>query len=202
MTHAKSLGLLIVDLQNDFLSPQGAYARGGAVNPTAAALPERVAAVAKAVKAAGGLVVACQFTLWPNAKGDPMIAPHLLSLRPFLRRGDFQQGTWGHAHVDAIQPYVDVSVSKVAYSAFFNTQLDWVLSHAGIDTLAVCGIVTNGGVASSVRDAHMREYHAMVLSDGCAAFRPEVHQTALADMGTLADVMTCQDFVEKICEGQ
>ena len=30
----------------------------------------------------------------------------------------------------------------VAYSAFFNTQLDWVLRKAGIDTVAVCGIVT------------------------------------------------------------
>ena len=46
---------------------------------------------------------------------------------------------------------------KVAYSAFFNTQLDWVLRRAGITTVAVCGIVTNGGVASTVRDAHMRD---------------------------------------------
>ena len=195
-------GLLIVDLQNDFLSPQGAYARGGAVNPEALALPARVQPVAQAVKAAGGLVVACQFTLWPDAKGEPMIAPHLLSLRPFLRRGDFQSGSWGHAHVDEIQPWVDVSVSKVAYSAFFNTQLDWVLRHAGVDHLAVCGIVTNGGVASSVRDAHMREYHVTVLSDGCAAFKPEVHAHALADMGTLADVMSCQAFVETIRHAQ
>ena len=67
-----------------------------------------------------------------------------------LWRGDFQQGAWGHQHVDAILPWVDVSVSKVAYSAFFNTQLDWVLRHAGVETLAICGIVTNGGVASSL----------------------------------------------------
>jgi ureidoacrylate peracid hydrolase len=201
MTRSHRLGLLIVDLQNDFLSPQGAYARGAAVNPAALELPARVVPVAQAVKAAGGLVAACQFTLWPDADGEPMIAPHLLSLRPFLRRGDFQQGTWGHAHVEAIQPWVDVSVSKVAYSAFFNTQLDWVLRHAGVTTLAVCGIVTNGGVASSVRDAHMREFHTVVLSDGCAAFKPEVHQTSLADMGTLADVMTCASFIENIRAG-
>ena len=60
---------------------------------------------------------------------------------------------------------------KVAYSAFFNTQLDWVLRRAGITTVAVCGIVTNGGVARTVRDAHMRDYQTLVLSDGCAAFK-------------------------------
>ena len=85
---------------------------------------------------------------------------------------------------------MDVSVCKVAYSAFFNTQLDWVLRRAGITTVAVCGIVTNGGVASKVRDAHMRYYQTLVLSDGCAAFRQEVHDTSLADMANVAQVLT------------
>jgi len=123
-----------------------------------------------------------------------MISPHLKALRPFLRRGDFAPGSVGQANVVELQPLIDVSVCKVAYSAFFNTQLDWVLRHAGIETVAVCGIVTNGGVASTVRDAHMREYHTIVLSDGCAAFKPEVHAAALADMGTVAQVMRCDEF--------
>lgn len=187
--------LVIVDLQNDFLAADGAYARGGAVSTAAGLLPDRVAPVAQALKDKGGLVAASQFTLWPDAQGEPMVSPHLLALRPFLRRGDFAPGSRGQANVDAIAPWVDVAVCKVAYSAFFNTQLDWVLRHAGIDTVAVCGIVTNGGVASTVRDAHMREYHTIVLGDGCAAFKPEVHQAALTDMGTVAEVMDCAEFI-------
>ncbi|MDI1239667.1 MAG: cysteine hydrolase [Polaromonas sp.] len=194
----KKIALIIVDLQNDFLSPEGAYARGGAASAVARELPGRVAGVARALKAGGGLVASSQFTLWPDARGEPMISPHLLALRPFLRRGDFAPGSAGQANVAELQPLIDVSVCKVAYSAFFNTQLDWVLRHAGIDTVAVCGIVTNGGVASTVRDAHMREYHTIVLSDGCAAFKPEVHATALADMGTLAQVMRCEEFIESL----
>ena len=192
------VALIIVDLQNDFLAPDGAYARGGAASEAARALPARVAEVARAVKAGGGLVVASQFTLWPDAQGEPMISPHLSALRPFLRRGDFAPGGRGQANVAELAPLIDVSVSKVAYSAFFNTQLDWVLRHAGIHTVAVCGIVTNGGVASTVRDAHMREYHTIVLSDGCAAFKPEVHATSLADMGTVAHVMRCDEFTQSL----
>ena len=192
------VALIIVDLQNDFLAPDGAYARGGAASEAARALPARVAEVARAVKAGGGLVVASQFTLWPDAQGEPMISPHLLALRPFLRRGDFAPGGRGQANVAELAPLIDVSVSKVAYSAFFNTQLDWLLRHAGIHTVAVCGIVTNGGVASTVRDAHMREYHTIVLSDGCAAFKPEVHATSLADMGTVAHVMRCDEFTQSL----
>ena len=187
--------LLIIDLQNDFLAPDGAYARGGATSAAARALPERVAPLARALKARRGLVVASQFTLWPDARGEPMISPHLLALRPFLRRGDFAPGSRGQACVDEIAHTVDVSVSKVAYSAFFNTQLDWVLRHAGIDTVLVCGIVTNGGVASTVRDAHVREYHVAVLEDGCAAFRQETHDASIADMRTVAEVLSCEQVL-------
>ncbi len=192
------VALIVVDLQNDFLSPDGAYARGGAISVAARALPERLAGVARAVKSCGGLVAASQFTLWPDAQGEPMISPHLKALRPFLRRGDFAPGSAGQASVAQLAPWIDVSVCKVAYSAFFNTQLDWVLRHAGVDTVAVCGIVTNGGVANTVRDAHMREYHTIVLSDGCAAFKPEVHATALADMGSVAQLMRCEEFVQSL----
>ncbi|WP_208509319.1 cysteine hydrolase [Variovorax paradoxus] len=195
---AARTALVIIDLQNDFLDARGAYARGGDTNPPALLLPARVAAVARALKAAGGMVVASQFTLWPDASGEPMVSPHLKALRPYLAKGDFAPGSWGQANVDALAGLVDVNVSKVAYSAFFNTQLDWVLRRAGIDTVAVCGIVTNGGVASTVRDAHMRDYRTLVLADGCAAFGEERHQTSLADMRNVAEVTDCAAFAASL----
>jgi nicotinamidase-related amidase len=196
MVRGATTALVVIDLQNDFLDAKGAYARGGDSNPPALLLPDRVATVARALKTAGGLVAASQFTLWPDAAGEPMVSPHLKALRPYLKKGDFAPGSWGQANVDALQGLVDVAVSKVAYSAFFNTQLDWVLRHAGIDTVAVCGIVTNGGVASTVRDAHMRDYRTLVLADGCAAFGEEKHQTSLADMRNVAEVTDCAAFVQ------
>ena len=189
------IALVIVDLQNDFLSPQGAYARGKTVSSEAILLPERLVPVAQLVKKHHGLVAASLFTLWPDVDGQPMISPHLLERRPFLQKGDFAPGSWGQANVDALTPLVDVAVCKVAYSAFFNTQLDWILRRAGINTVVVCGIVTNGGVASTVRDAHMRDYQTVVLSDGCATFTEVAHQAALTDMSSVAQVMTCNQFL-------
>ena len=194
-TSTQRIGLIIVDMQNDFLAEKGAYARGNTTSHEASLLAARIAPVAQAVKQKQGLVAASLFTLWPDTKGEPMISPHLLALRPFLRAGDFAVGSWGHANVDTIAPWVDVSVYKVAFSAFFNTQLDWVLRRAGIDTVAVCGILTNGGVASTVRDAHMRDYQTIVLSDGCATFKDAAQQAALADMASVAKVMTCGEFI-------
>ena len=191
----RRIALVIVDLQNDFLSPEGAYARGKTVSPQAILLPERLVPLAKAVKKHHGLVVASLFTLWPDADGQPMISSHLLERRPFLRKGDFAPGSWGQANVEVLAPLIDVAVCKVAYSAFFNTQLDWILRKSGINTVVVCGIVTNGGVASTVRDAHMRDYQTVVLSDGCATFSETAHQSALTDMSSVAHVMTCNEFL-------
>jgi len=197
LAHAK-LGMVIVDLQNDFLAPDGAYARGNTASSAAQALPARMEPVARAIKRQGGLVTASLFTLWPDAQGEPMISAHLKERRPFLRKGDFAPGSRGQANVDLLLPCVDVSVCKVAYSAFFNTQLDWLLKNAGVDTLVVCGIVTNGGVASTVRDAHVRDYHVIVLSDGCAAFSDAAHQAALTDMASVADVMDSATFLQRL----
>ena len=58
----------------------------------------------------------------------------------------------------------------------------------GTETLVFAGIVTNGGVASTVRDAHVRDFHAVVLADGCAAFTPEIHDTAIAALRPVAEI--------------
>ncbi|MGB1669230.1 MAG: cysteine hydrolase family protein, partial [Candidatus Puniceispirillaceae bacterium] len=79
---------------------------------------------------------------------------------------------------------------KVAYSAFYQTRMEFVLSRAGIRTLMVCGIVTNGGVASTVRDAHVRDFNTITLHDGCAAFSPETHDTAIKALATVGKTMS------------
>jgi nicotinamidase-related amidase len=189
-----AFGLVIVDLQNDFLHPAGAYARGGATSPAIAALPARVKPVADAVRAAGGWVISTHFTLVPGKQGEPIISPHLKALRPFLRKGDFAPGSFGHALVNELQP-ADLSIEKVAYSAFYMTRLEWVLRKAGIETLAFCGIVTNGGVASTLRDAHVRDFSCILLGDGCAAFSEEVHRVNVAALRSVAELTTCAELV-------
>ncbi|WP_306118915.1 MULTISPECIES: cysteine hydrolase [unclassified Roseitalea] len=194
---ASTTALLIVDLQNDFLHPDGAYARGGQTSDAIAALPARVAPVADALRNKGGWVVSTQFTLVPGKNDEPLISPHLKALRPFLGRGDFAPGAWGHRLVDRLQP-ADLVVEKVAYSAFYMTRLEWVLRKVGIDTLLVAGIVTNGGVASTVRDAHVRDLRVGVLEDGCGAFSRQAHETAITDMGSIATVLRCEEAAEAV----
>jgi len=189
--------LVLVDLQNDFLDPQGAYGRAGQNSAAIAALPARLKPLAGALRARGGWVVSTHFTLVPGKDGAPFIAEHLAKLRPFLTTGDFKPGGWGHALVDELQP-ADIRIEKVAYSAFYQSRMEFALARARIRTLVFCGIVTQGGVASTLRAAHVRDFHTMVLSDGCATFSQQVHETAIADLGSISTVMTCAEALDWI----
>ncbi len=189
MTDPATTALLLCDLQNDFIHPEGAYARGGQSAPEIAALPARLAPLAQRMRARGGWVVATLFTLVPGKAGEPFISPHLKAMRPFLRAGDFAPGSWGQAMVEELAP-ADLTVEKVAYSAFYMSRLEWVLRKAGIERLLVAGIVTNGGVASTLRDAAVRDFPCTLLSDGCAAFDPRTHEVAVEALRPVARIAT------------
>jgi ureidoacrylate peracid hydrolase len=143
------------------------------------------------------LVGATMFTLVPGRAGEPMISPHLKKLRPFLAKGDFAPGSWGQALVDELQP-ADFSVEKVAYSAFYMSRLEWLLRANGIRKLVFAGIVTNGGVASTVRDAQVRDFDCTVLENGCAAFSGDLHRAAIEGLRPVARIATIDDFMGEL----
>ena len=184
--------LLTIDLQNDFIHPEGAYGRARQSSDAIAALPERIAPLARALQEAGGRYFSAQFTLVPDRDGEPLIAPHLKKLRPFLTKGDFAPSSFGHTLVDTLQP-CDFVVEKVAYSAFYQTRLEYLMRALGIENLIVGGIVTNGGVASTLRDAHLRNIETVMLTDGCAAFRRDVHDATVLSLGTVTHQQTCAE---------
>ena len=133
----------------------------------------------------------------PDKGGEPIISPHLKQLRPFLKKGDFEPGGWGHSLVDTLQP-ADLTVEKIAYSAFYMTRMEWVLRKCCIEKLLIAGIVTNGGVASTVRDAHVRDFETVVLEDGCAAFSTQTHDTAIAALRPVCRVASIAEISAEI----
>ena len=183
--------LVLGDLQNDFIHPDGAYGRAGQSDPVIAALPARLAPLVRRAREKNILIVATLFTLVPGRSGEPIISPHLKALRPFLKKGDFAPGSWGQQVVEPLAP-ADVSVEKIAYSAFHASRLEWALKKCGIEHLYFTGIVTNGGVASTVRDAHVREFHCTVIEDSCAAFGQKVHEAAIEGLKPVAKIITVE----------
>jgi nicotinamidase-related amidase len=62
----------------------------------------------------------------------------------------------------------DVTIIKSRYSAFIGTELDLILRSHSIDTLIIGGVLTNVCCESTAREARMRDYKVVFLSDGTA----------------------------------
>ncbi len=193
----KRTALLIIDVQNDVVHPKGAYGRAGLQCRAISTLPDRIRPLADAIRAKDGWIVSTHLTLVTGKGGEPFISEHLRRLRPFLGKGDFQVGTWGHKLAAELEP-VDFSIEKVAYSAFYMTRLEWVLRQASIETLLIGGITTAVSVATTVRDAQIRDFSAIVLEDGCAAFDEEVHKTAIADLANFVPIKSIAEAIELV----
>jgi len=115
--------------------------------------------------------------------------------------------------IDALFPHRgDIVVDKLFYSGFHNTDLDAILRMKDIDTLIVCGTVTNVCCETTIRDGVHREYKMIALSDACAAMpypdmgfgevsAADVQRIALTAMAyEFAEVTTCADIIVRINE--
>jgi len=76
----------------------------------------------------------------------------------------------------------DLVLSKTSSSPFNSTAIDRFLHNLEIDTLLVCGVVTNGCVEGTIRDASDLGYQVVMVEDACAAVTSALHQAAITNL--------------------
>jgi nicotinamidase-related amidase len=90
------------------------------------------------------------------------------------------RGEPGHDIIPALYPADgEIVIDKPGKGAFYNTDLERLLSNHGVETLLVCGVTTEVCVHTTVREANDRGYRCVVLSDCCASYFPEFHEAGL-----------------------
>jgi nicotinamidase-related amidase len=183
--------LLIVDMQADFASPEGAAGQWGldlSTVPAALAAAERLAQAARAAKIP--VVFAGLFTTpetdssaWNERMrrrgGDP-------TLDAALCRADAS----GSAFVRPQPEPGELVVRKTRYSAFWGTDLDARLKGLDVDTLVLAGLTTECCVDGTARDAFNLDYHVFVAADACAAYEPDLHAGALKMLDLNTAILT------------
>jgi nicotinamidase-related amidase len=94
----------------------------------------------------------------------------------------------------------EVIIDKTSAGTFNSTPIDQILRNLGRDRLWVTGIVTEGCVELTARDAADRGYYVTLVSDGCASSTHLAHYDALQRMGDggLIKVRTVDDLIEQI----
>jgi nicotinamidase-related amidase len=76
----------------------------------------------------------------------------------------------------------DYLLVKRRVSAFFGTPLEMYLRRAGVETTVVGGVFTDGGVETTVRDAHDRDFDIVVFRDACWSSSAVGHDHAIGHL--------------------
>jgi len=85
--------------------------------------------------------------------------------------------------VEPIAPQADVAfVPKARHSAFYETQLEYILRHEGVDRIVLIGQVTEQCVLYSALDAYVRGLTIVVPRDAVAHIHPDLADAALRMM--------------------
>lgn len=152
--------LINVDMQNCFVHGSPISAPGGLD------LLNRINGLAAACRAAGMLVVHASHVLRPDLSNAGLLAEN-----PLIAGGIISKGSSSAAlHDDLVIEPTDVLLEKPRFGAFHGTDLELLLRSRGIDTVIISGISTNVCCDTTAREAAVRDFRVIFLSDGTATF--------------------------------
>lgn len=177
--------LLVIDMQKDFLYPDGFGAYLGndvsllqrAVGPTQAVLA--------AAREAGLLVIHTREGHEPDLSDCPPAKRERWA--PGTRIGDpgpmgriLIRGEAGHALIDELAPLPrEIVIDKPGKSSFYRTELEPILESHEIRNLLITGVTTDVCCNATVIAANDRGYNAIILADCVASYSPERHRATL-----------------------
>lgn len=187
--------LVLIDMQNDFIEPDGAFARMGIdVSMYRKCRPPLQKLLSKA-RENGILVVHIQNTALAQRRSDSPAQIRFNLRMHAAARGDAEPlrytvpGTPGHDIVPDLAPRPDeVIVRKYRSSGFWGTNLDMLLRSNGVQTVVVTGCTTEGCVESTARDAMFNDYYVVIAEDCVASDDSAQHAASMLLMRHRFDI--------------
>ncbi|MBI4195110.1 MAG: isochorismatase family protein [Betaproteobacteria bacterium] len=177
----KTSALLVIDMQNAFVHDKGTLGISGVDT-------KRLATIVPALK---GLVERCQaagmpviWTVQEHFQMDAVRARKKLAAHTAKRKQvSALAGTWDEAIIDELKDLAAINpsfvVRKHRFGAFYATRLEQLLRMLGTQTLFVTGTTTNACVETTIREAYLRDYDVVALTDCISGVSEEWEQTAL-----------------------
>jgi ureidoacrylate peracid hydrolase len=146
---------------------QNCFVEGSPVSaPGGRALLDRINELTAACRDAGVLVVHARHVLRPDGSNAGL----LVEIPP-VAAGMINKGSLtAEFHSDLIINDADVVLEKPRFGCFHGTDLELLLRANGIDTVIISGISTNVCCETTAREAAVRDFRVIFLSDGTATF--------------------------------
>jgi ureidoacrylate peracid hydrolase len=178
---AETSALLVIDMQNAFCHPEGTLGISGVDVEPARRTYGPIRNLVEAFKDAGLPVI---WTRQVHLEHDRSRSRKALAAHTAKRaRVSALAGSWDAAIVDELADLADdptFIVTKHRFGAFYETRLRSLLDMLGVRALFVTGVTTNACVETTLREAYLRDYDAVAVTDAIASVRPEWEATAHA----------------------
>ena len=178
-------GLVIIDMQRDFLEPGGF---GAVLGNDVSLLRQTIEPTQRLLNAARRVGLTVIHTR-EGHRPDLADLPPAKKARGRLKNGIGDAGPMGRILVrgepghDIIPELYPVPgepvVDKPGKGAFHATDLDAMLKNRGITQLIVCGVTTEVCVNTTVREANDRGYECVVIEDCVGSYFPEFQEMGL-----------------------
>ena len=190
--------VLVIDVQNDETSPNGAMARSGAdIGYMTRILPPLRALLDRARERSIRIVYTVS-TKSADASFETGTTLRFIARKRTIRPWAFKaEGTWGNQVAEELDPRPgERQIVKYHSSAFVGTPMDQLLRGNGVRTGVVVGTATEGCVEATVRSLQDHGYYPVVVSD-CVTSRDEtLHEAALTVMQARWDVVTSGELLD------
>ena len=188
--------LLVIDMQNAFCHPEGTLGVSGVPIEAARETIAPVRQLAESFSAAGLPVI---WTQQVHLERDAGRAAKVLPSHTEKRaRVAAVSGSWDADFVDEVKDLVTdptFVVTKHRFGAFYETRLGALLDMLGVRSLFVVGLTANACVETTLREAYLRDYDVVAVTDAIAAVRPEWTDTAQAVWQHYLGVLSTADEV-------
>jgi ureidoacrylate peracid hydrolase len=186
--------VIVVDMQNEFCSPDGYVAKQGwDIRPMQAMAAHLKRFVSEARRFVPIVHVRGQYE--PAMMPPQMVERlHRLGIPPYC-----QPKTKGAEFYPGFEPMAgDLVVTKRTFSAFAHSDLEYLLRNLRVETIVVTGTFTNVCVDSTVRDGYFRGFYPVIPSDLSATPDPDVHRMTLATLGHFFGVVVPSNEITEI----
>ena len=109
------------------------------------------------------------------------------------------RGSWDAQVLDAIKPLDDeMQFPKTSSSVFISTNIHYILGNLGVDFLIVSGLLTDQCISSAVRDACDLGYLVTLVTDACATYSQQRHETSLGHIKGYCRQRTTAEFLAEL----
>ncbi|MGA8181181.1 MAG: isochorismatase family cysteine hydrolase, partial [Desulfobacterales bacterium] len=109
------------------------------------------------------------------------------------------KGSWDAKVFAHIRPLEDeIVISKTSSSVFISTNIDFILRNLGVNFLIMSGLLTDQCISHAVRDACDYGYLVTLITDACATFSRERHETALRHIKGYCRQITTDEFLYEL----